>query len=51
MSENVVDTAWCRDNYFRAIGLLVGKPARLGIEAEHLTLARGDRLNEYFGQV
>ncbi len=37
--DNLVYTDWKRDNYWRAVQSLVGTPVRLGIEADHLTLA------------
>lgn len=48
VGENVVYTDWRRDNYWRAVGDVLGKSIRLGIEADHLTLAMRERLDAYF---
>ncbi len=39
VSDCVIYTDWRRDNYWRAVKQLVGNHKRLGIEADHLTLA------------
>lgn len=44
--DNVIYTDWHRDNYWRAISSVVGTPERLGIEADHLTLAMRDALQD-----
>ncbi|MHA3977647.1 aminopeptidase P family protein [Halovulum sp. GXIMD14794] len=49
VGENVIYTDWRRDNYWRAVRELVGPPTRLGIEADHLTLAQRDKLGEFLG--
>ncbi|MEK9752301.1 MAG: aminopeptidase P family protein [Rhodospirillaceae bacterium] len=36
---NVIYTDWRRGNFWRAVESLVGRPGRLGIEADHLTLS------------
>lgn len=36
--DNVIYTDWKRDNYWRAVGGLIGGAARIGIEGDHLTL-------------
>ena len=51
VSENVVYTDWRQDNYYRTIGKLVGKPRRLGIEIDHLTLAARDALIGQLGRI
>jgi len=45
--ENVVYTDWRRDNYWRAVRDLVGTAKRVGIEADHLTLAQHAKLSEF----
>ena len=42
--ENLVYTDWQRDNYWRAVLSLAGKGQRIGIEADHLTLAQATNL-------
>ncbi len=42
--ENVIYTDWRRNNYWRAVGDVVGSGGRLGIEADHLTLTVRDTL-------
>ena len=47
--ENVIYTDWQRGNYWRAVAELTGAPGRVGIEADHLTLAARDALAEALG--
>lgn len=49
MGDSVIYTDWRRDNVWRAVGELVGKATRLGIEADHLTLAARDTLVQILG--
>jgi creatinase len=39
VGDNVIYTDWRRGNFWRAVAELIGQPGRLGIEADHLTLA------------
>ena len=39
IGDNLVYTDWRRDNFWRAAKSIIGATARLGIEADHLTLA------------
>ena len=39
VADNVIFTDWKRDNYWRAVQSLVGGASRIGIEADHMTLA------------
>ncbi len=39
IGDNLVYTDWRRDNFWRAAKSIIGDTARLGIEADHLTLA------------
>ena len=48
-AENLVYTDWQRNNYWRAIRSLIEKPGRIGIEADHLTLAARNQLAEFIG--
>lgn len=47
--DNVTYTDWQRGNYWRAIRDLIGEPGRLGIEADHLTLAMRDQATATLG--
>ena len=49
ISDNVIYTDWKRDNFWRAIAELVGTAGRIGIEADHLTLAARDALANILG--
>ena len=44
---NVIYTDWQRNNYWRAVADLIGKAGRVGIEADHLTLAQRDLAQEF----
>ena len=47
--DNVTYTDWQRGNYWRAIHQLIGEPGRLGVEADHLTLAMRDQATATLG--
>lgn len=47
--DNIVYTDWQRDNYWRAIASVIGKPARIGIEGDHLTLQQSAKLADFLG--
>ena len=42
--DNLIYTDWRRDNYWRAVAHVLGAQKRLGIEADHMTLASRDAL-------
>ena len=42
--DNVIYTDWRRDNFWSAVLGLIGRTRRLGIEADHLTIAGRDAL-------
>ena len=44
--ENLIYTDWQRDNFFRAVQELVPPRGRIGIEHDHLTLERLDKLRD-----
>ena len=44
ISDNVIYTDWRRDNFWHAIATLINGERRLGIEADHLTLAARENL-------
>ncbi len=48
--DNVIYTDWKRDNYWRAVGSLVGASARIGIEGDHLTLAARNTMEAMLGE-
>jgi creatinase len=37
--DNVIYTDWQRDNFWRAVASLIGDAKRIGVEADHMTLA------------
>ncbi len=45
--ENVVYTDWRRENFWRAVRSLVGESRRIGVEADHMTLAQSAKLSEF----
>lgn len=47
--DNITYTDWQRGNYWRAICDLIGEPGRLGVEADHLTLAMRDQATATLG--
>jgi creatinase len=49
IDDNLVYTDWRRDNFWRAVHELVGATPRLGVEADHLTLAQRDTLVAVLG--
>lgn len=46
---NVIYTDWKRDNFWRAVKSVTPLGAKLGVEADHLTLAMRDKLAEFLG--
>lgn len=50
IADNVIYTDWQRDNFWRAVGQLVGSAKRLGIEADHLTIAAQKTLGQMLGE-
>jgi len=49
-ADNVIYTDWQRNNYWRAVLALIGNEKRLGIEADHMTLASRETLLSILGQ-
>jgi len=49
IGDGVIYTDWRRDNYWRAVANLIGETKRLGIEADHLTLASRTTLEAMLG--
>jgi len=49
VGENVIYTDWKRDNFWRAAADLIGGAGRIGIEADHMTLAARERALAFLG--
>jgi creatinase len=47
--HNIIYTDWKRDNFWRAVANLAGQTMRIGIEADHLTLAAQNTMLEILG--
>ncbi|MEO0991765.1 MAG: aminopeptidase P family protein [Pseudomonadota bacterium] len=47
--DNLIYTDWARDNYWRAVAHLIGKPGKIGIEGDHMTLAQAEKLGSFLG--
>ncbi len=45
--DNITYTDWKRDNYWRAIALVIGTGKEVGCEADHLTLLQSEKLNAF----
>lgn len=45
--DNIVYTDWKKDNYFRALKQLLPTQKRVGIEFDHMTLERRQKLEEF----
>ncbi|MEM7194266.1 MAG: aminopeptidase P family protein [Pseudomonadota bacterium] len=50
-SDNLIYTDWQRDNYWRAVASVVGRAARLGIEADHLTVQGQQKASGFLADV
>jgi len=50
-ADNIVYTDWQQDNYFRALQKLIPSKARVGIEYDHLTLERREKLADMLPHV
>ncbi|KUJ80103.1 aminopeptidase P family protein [Ruegeria profundi] len=49
VGENVIYTDWQRNNYWRAVASLLGSARRIGIEADHISLAMRDTALDMLG--
>lgn len=49
IADNVIYTDWRRENFWRAVGELVGGAGRIGIEADHLTMSGRDAMAALLG--
>lgn len=48
--DNVIYTDWKRDNFWRAVGSLIGGSNGVGIEGDHLTLAARSTMQAMLGE-
>jgi len=48
--DNVIYTDWKRDNFWRAVGSLIGGSNGIGIEGDHLTLAAQNTMEAMLGE-
>ncbi len=46
-ADNIVYTDWKQDNYYRALKTLIRGKVRVGIEYDHMTMERREKLNEF----
>ncbi|MEM6460850.1 MAG: aminopeptidase P family protein [Pseudomonadota bacterium] len=51
LGDNIIYTDWQRDNYWRAVKSALPAVGRVGIEADHMTLAVRDTLAAFLGDV
>ncbi|WP_299966264.1 aminopeptidase P family protein [uncultured Roseobacter sp.] len=49
--DNIIYTDWQRDNFWRAVLQVTGESRVIGYEADHLTLAQRDRLEDFLRPV
>ncbi|MGF1551791.1 MAG: aminopeptidase P family protein [Paracoccaceae bacterium] len=47
--EALTYTDWRRDNFWRAVAEVAGRPRRVGIEGDHLSLAMAEKLADHLG--
>ncbi|MBK0399277.1 aminopeptidase P family protein [Limibaculum sp. M0105] len=45
--DNIVYTDWQRDNFWRAVRHVAGRPRRIGVEGDHLTLQAREKLADF----
>jgi len=49
VDDNITYTDWQRDNYWRAVREAAGAPSRIGVEADHMSLAMRDKAAAFLG--
>ncbi len=49
VDDNITYTDWQRDNYWRAVKEAAGSPSRIGVEADHMTMAMRDKAAAFLG--
>ena len=47
--DNITYTDWKRNNYWRAVADVMGTPGRIGVEADHMTMAARDVAADMLG--
>lgn len=47
--DNITYTDWKRNNYWRAVADVMGTPGRIGVEADHMTMAAWDVAADMLG--
>jgi creatinase len=45
--DNITYTDWTRDNFWRVVAGIVGPARAVGVEADHLTMDRAEKLNHF----
>ncbi|MEM6677149.1 MAG: aminopeptidase P family protein [Pseudomonadota bacterium] len=48
-TETLTYTDWRRDNFWRAVAHVAGRPRRVGLEGDHMSLALAEKLAEFLG--
>jgi creatinase len=47
VGDNITYTDWTRDNFWRVVASVTGTGRAVGVEADHLTMERADKLNAF----
>ncbi|MEF3048754.1 M24 family metallopeptidase [Pseudotabrizicola sp. L79] len=47
IGDNITYTDWKRDNFWRAVASVTGEGKSIGVEADHLTMERAEKLNAF----
>lgn len=47
IEDNITYTDWKRDNFWRAVASVTGEGKAIGCEADHLTMERAEKLNQF----
>ncbi len=45
--DNITYTDWARDNFWRTVASVTGEGKAIGVEADHLTMERAEKLNTF----
>jgi creatinase len=45
--DNITYTDWARDNFWRVVASVTGEGKAVGVEADHLTMERAEKLNAF----
>lgn len=49
LDDNIIYTDWRRNNFWRAVGSIIGDCQRIGIEGDHMTLTQRDAVLDVLG--